>query len=81
MLKLLRSITKDTSGASAAEYALIVAIIGGFVVAAVTAFGGSMQDAFTHQGTALTTALPATSPSRSKRHMEPGRCPGSILLQ
>ncbi|MBV8971687.1 MAG: Flp family type IVb pilin [Sphingomonadaceae bacterium] len=64
MIKLLRSLKKDQSGASAAEYALLVAVIGGFVIAAVTAFGGSMKTAFSNQGTALTTAAPSTYASQ-----------------
>ncbi|WP_310498709.1 hypothetical protein [Sandarakinorhabdus sp.] len=40
------------SGASAAEYALIVAVMGGFVVGATTLFGGSMQAALKTAGDA-----------------------------
>ncbi len=60
MMKLLRSLTKDTSGASAAEYALIVAILGGFVVAGATYFGGKLSGALTTTGDILTTQATTT---------------------
>ncbi len=53
MMKLLRNLKKDESGASAAEYALIVAVLGGFVVAGALAFGGSLSGAMTNTGLAL----------------------------
>ena len=55
MMKLLRSIKTNNSGASAAEYALIVAVMGGLVVAGAIAFGGSLRDGLTKSGTAITT--------------------------
>ena len=54
MMKLLRSLKTSKSGASAAEYALIVAVMGGLVVAGALAFGGSLNTAMTNSGTALT---------------------------
>jgi Flp pilus assembly pilin Flp len=39
MIKLI----KNSSGASAAEYARIVGVMGGAVVAGATAFGGSLK--------------------------------------
>jgi len=53
MMKLLRSLKSSKSGASAAEYALIVAVMGGLVVAGAVAFGGSLRDALTNTGTAV----------------------------
>ncbi len=53
MMKLLRSLKTSKSGASAAEYALIVAVMGGLVVAGALAFGGSLNNAMTQSGTAL----------------------------
>ena len=53
MMKLLNSIKTSKSGASAAEYALIVAVMGGLVVAGAVAFGGSLQNSFTKNGTAI----------------------------
>lgn len=54
MIKLVTKLAKNTNGASAAEYALIVAVLGGLVVAGATAFGGSLNTAMTKNGTALT---------------------------
>jgi pilus assembly protein Flp/PilA len=54
----------DESGASAAEYVLILAIIGSAIVAAMTAFGQSIATALGNAGTALTqdvTFTPAAS--------------------
>ena len=56
MMKLLRSIKTNNSGASAAEYALIVAVMGGLVVAGAVAFGGSLKTGMTTTGKALETA-------------------------
>ncbi len=53
MMKILNNLKKNKSGASAAEYALIVAVLGGFVVGGATLFGGSMETAMTSAGTAL----------------------------
>lgn len=53
MMKILNALKGNKSGASAAEYALIVAVLGGFVVLGATAFGGSLQNAMTETGTAL----------------------------
>ena len=55
MMKLLRNLKNNTSGASAAEYALIVAVLGGLVVAGATAFGGSLSNALTDSGAAIET--------------------------
>jgi pilus assembly protein Flp/PilA len=49
MMKLLKKIKVNKEGASAAEYALMIAVMGGVVVAAVIALGGGI-------GTALTGA-------------------------
>lgn len=49
MIKLFKAIKSDKRGASAAEYALMIAVMGGIVVAAVIALGGQI-------GTGLTTA-------------------------
>ena len=55
MMKILKNLKNNKSGASAAEYALIVAVLGGLVVAGANAFGGSLQTAMTSAGTAITT--------------------------
>jgi pilus assembly protein Flp/PilA len=59
MIKFIRNLKKNTSGASAAEYALIVAVLGGFVVVGANAFGGSLTTAFNTSGVALTNAATA----------------------
>ncbi len=53
MIKLLRSLKTSKSGASAAEYALIVAVMGGLVVAGALAFGGSLNTAMSNTGAAV----------------------------
>ena len=58
-MKLLKSLKLNTSGASAAEYALILAVLGGIIVAALTAFGGKLSTAFDNSGTALTATYTA----------------------
>lgn len=45
MKNLLAKLMGDKSGASAAEYALIIAVFGVFVVAGMTAIGGGFRDA------------------------------------
>ena len=50
MIKFIRNLKKNTSGASAAEYALIVAVLGGFVVVGANLFGTSLQNALTVSG-------------------------------
>lgn len=56
MSTLFRTLRGSKSGASAAEYALIVAVLGTFVVAGTIAFGNSLQTALTNSGTALNGA-------------------------
>ena len=66
MINLVRTLKNSKNGASAAEYALIVAVLGGLVVAGATAFGGSLETAMTDSGTAIagaaTTGAAATNP-------------------
>ena len=47
---------KDESGATAIEYGLIVALIAGVIIAAVTAIGGTVNDTFTTIDTKLADA-------------------------
>ncbi len=56
MMKILNALKGNKSGASAAEYALIVAVLGGFVVLGATAFGTSLETAMTTTGTDLETS-------------------------
>jgi pilus assembly protein Flp/PilA len=53
MMKLLNNLKGNKEGASAAEYALIVAVLGGFVVLGAQAFGTSLDAALTTSGTEL----------------------------
>lgn len=53
MIKTIRNLAKNTNGASAAEYALIVAVLGGLVVAGATAFGGGLNTAMDNNGKAV----------------------------
>ena len=59
MIKLFKVLKNSESGASAAEYALILAVLGGIIVAALTAFGGKLNTAFVNAGSALTTTYTA----------------------
>jgi pilus assembly protein Flp/PilA len=60
MLKILNNLKNNKSGASAAEYALIVAVLGGFVVGGATLFGGSLNTAMENSGDALVDESPNT---------------------
>lgn len=65
-MKILNNLKKNKSGASAAEYALIVAVLGGFVVGGASLFGQSLTNTMNDTGTALeaesaTTITPATA--------------------
>lgn len=66
MMKILNNLKNNKSGASAAEYALIVAVLGGFVVGGASLFGQSLTNTMNDTGTALeaesaTTITPATA--------------------
>lgn len=49
MRKVLRSLTADTSGATAVEYGLMIALIALVIIAAVTLLGGNVRDLFQRQ--------------------------------
>lgn len=53
MMKILNSLKKSKSGASAAEYALIVAVLGGFVVGGASLFGQNLTNTMEQTGDAL----------------------------
>lgn len=55
MMKLLRKIKMDKSGASAAEYALMIALIGGVIVVAAASLGTNMKGVFTTFAAKVTT--------------------------
>ena len=46
-MNFIRSFIRDESGASAAEYALILAIVGAGIVTAAVLLGGAIGDAMT----------------------------------
>ena len=52
-MKNFLKMLKDESGASAAEYALLLAIVGVGIVVAVTALGTSISGAMTRASTAI----------------------------
>ena len=56
MMKLIRGIKNDKSGASAAEYALMIALVGGAIILTATALGTSIKGVFTSMSTATTAA-------------------------
>jgi len=51
MTKFFRDFLRDETGASAAEYALILAIVGAGIGAAAFALGGAVQTAINHATT------------------------------
>ncbi len=55
MMKLLRRIRVNNSGATAAEYALIIAVVGGGIVLAAVALGGSISTGMNSAGKHITT--------------------------
>ena len=55
MVKFVTSFLRDESGASAAEYALILAIIGSGIAIAAVALGTSISGAMTNAKTCITS--------------------------
>lgn len=53
MLKIMKNLKASKSGASAAEYALIIAVLGGFVVGGATLFGGQLRETMEDTGQSL----------------------------
>lgn len=62
MTNFVRNFVRDKSGAAAAEYALILAIVGAGIAAAVFALGGSISGAMT-KATACINAGSSATPS------------------
>jgi len=56
MSKFVTSFLKDESGASAAEYVLILALVGLAIVVGATALGGALSDKMEAVGTEITNA-------------------------
>ena len=63
MRKSIHELICDRSGASAAEYALIVAVLGSFVVAGAAALGGGVKASLITEGGALNTVTGPTLPA------------------
>ena len=59
MIKLLKSVRRDEVGAAAAEYALILAVVGGGIAVAALALGTAIAGAMTRATTYITAVLPA----------------------
>ena len=55
MVKFVKSFVMDESGASAAEYALILAVIGTAIAVAAIALGGAIGGALTDAKTCIST--------------------------
>ncbi|MCW1381594.1 Flp family type IVb pilin [Novosphingobium sp. KCTC 2891] len=55
MTKFFANFLRDESGASAAEYVILIAVLGGAVAGGALAFGGSLKAAMTTKGAYLTT--------------------------
>ncbi len=55
MPTFLKAFIRDDSGAAAAEYVLLLAVLGGGIAVGALAFGTSIKDALTSKGTYLTT--------------------------
>jgi pilus assembly protein Flp/PilA len=58
MKELLNKLAADKSGASAAEYALIIAVIAGLLIVGLGTFGGNLNTALTTTGTKIQGAAP-----------------------
>ncbi|MFN3748008.1 MAG: Flp family type IVb pilin [Sphingorhabdus sp.] len=55
MRKFVTSFLRDDSGASAAEYALILAVVGSVIVVGALALSNAIGGAMTKAGTCITT--------------------------
>lgn len=60
-MKTFINLLRDDSGASAAEYALILAIIGGAIALAAVALGGAINGAMTKAKTCIAAGSAATA--------------------
>lgn len=58
MTNFLRSFVRDEAGASAAEYALILAVVGGGIALAALTLGQSISGAMGRASTAIGDVLP-----------------------
>ena len=58
MIKLFKTLRRDEAGAAAAEYALILAVVGGGIAVAALALGVSIAGAMTRATAFITAVLP-----------------------
>ena len=61
MIKFFKSFRRDDTGAAAAEYALILAVVGGGIAVAALALGVSIAGAMDRATTFITAVLPAAA--------------------
>ena len=61
MKKLLKTLRLDEAGAAAAEYALILAVVGGGIAVAALALGVSIAGAMDRATTAIGLVLPVAA--------------------
>ena len=59
MIKFFKSLRRDEIGAAAAEYALILAVVGGGIAAAALLLGQSIAGVMTRATAAMALVLPA----------------------
>jgi pilus assembly protein Flp/PilA len=59
----IKNLLMDTSGASAAEYALILAIVGTGIAVAAFTLGGSISNAMNKASNCINTTGGATAPT------------------
>jgi pilus assembly protein Flp/PilA len=57
MMKILKALKSDKSGASAAEYALILAVLGGITLTGATLVGNGLRNAFSGGAADLTEGV------------------------
>ena len=56
MLNAIRQFVKEEEGLAAAEYAMLLALVAVFLIAAITAFRNAIANTFTTATTTLTNA-------------------------
>ena len=55
MIKFLRTFARDEAGATAAEYALLIGVIGSGIAVAATTLGTNISTGMTKAGSCITT--------------------------
>jgi pilus assembly protein Flp/PilA len=63
MIKFVKSFVADESGASAAEYALILAIVGAGIAIAALALGGAIKTAISDSASCITSPGTVAAPN------------------